>query len=252
MNFAGVYGSPVVFLCQNNQWAISCPSEKQTASESYAVKGEAYGIPGVRVDGNDVLAVYDAVAQAVARARAGEGPTLVEAVTFRMGGHSTSDDPTRYIEASVFKEWEKKDPLTRFRAWLEAEGHLAAGGADAMVKEIRSRDARRRGRRRGEEAPRPGQHLQRRLRRAAAAPRGPAGGLRSTPCHARRGAWTRRESFRCEPERIERQSGRRASAHHGAGRQRRAAHRDEGRPRGCWCSARTSGRREGCSSPPTD
>jgi pyruvate dehydrogenase E1 component alpha subunit len=135
LNFAGVYGAPVVLLCQNNQWAISCPSEKQTASESYAIKGEAYGIPGVRVDANDVLAVYAAVSEAVARARAGEGPTLVEAVTFRMGGHSTSDDPTRYIEASVFKEWEKKDPLTRFRAWLEAEGHLAAGGADEMMKE---------------------------------------------------------------------------------------------------------------------
>ncbi len=131
LNFAGVFGAPTVFLCQNNQWAISCPSEKQTVSESYAIKGEAYGIPGVRVDGNDVLAVYAAVQEAVTRARAGEGPTLVEAVTFRMGGHSTSDDPTRYIGAEVFKEWEKKDPLTRLRAYLIAEGHLTAETAAA-------------------------------------------------------------------------------------------------------------------------
>jgi len=135
LNFAGVFGAPVVFLCQNNQWAISCPSEKQTMSESYAVKGEAYGIPGVRVDGNDMLAVYGAVTEAVARARAGEGPTLVEAVTFRMGGHSTSDDPTRYIEASVFKEWEKKDPMTRFRAFLIAEGHMSEDEALKIVKD---------------------------------------------------------------------------------------------------------------------
>ena len=139
LNFAGVFGAPAVFLCQNNQWAISCPTEKQTVSESYAVKGEAYGIPGVRVDGNDVLAVYGAVQQAVARARAGEGPTLVEAVTFRMGGHSTSDDPTRYIEASVFKEWEKKDPLARFRAWMIAEEHLSADEAAALEREAEAR-----------------------------------------------------------------------------------------------------------------
>lgn len=139
MNFAGVFGAPVVFLCQNNQWAISCPSEKQTASESYAAKGEAYGIPGVRVDGNDVLAVYAAVHDAVTRARAGEGPTLIEAVTFRMGGHSTSDDPTRYIESAVFKEWEKKDPLARFRAWLQAEGHLSEPDAAAIAADADAR-----------------------------------------------------------------------------------------------------------------
>jgi 2-oxoisovalerate dehydrogenase E1 component alpha subunit len=139
LNFAGVFGAPTVFLCQNNQWAISCPSEKQTVSESYAVKGEAYGIPGVRVDGNDVLAVYSAVQEAVTRARAGEGPTLIEAVTFRMGGHSTSDDPTRYIGAEVFKEWEKKDPLKRLRAYLIAEGHLTAESAAAAEAESDAR-----------------------------------------------------------------------------------------------------------------
>jgi pyruvate dehydrogenase E1 component alpha subunit len=135
MNFAGVYGAPVVFLCQNNQWAISCPSEQQTASESYAVKGEAYGIPGIKVDGNDVLAVYRAVSQAVKRARAGEGPTLIEAVTFRMGGHSTSDDPSRYVEASEFEAWEKRDPLLRFETWLKSEGHLDDASAAAVREE---------------------------------------------------------------------------------------------------------------------
>ncbi len=135
MNFAGVFGAPVVFLCQNNQWAISCPVEKQTASEDFAVKGEAYGVPGVRVDGNDVLAVYRAVSQAVKRARAGEGPTLVEAVTFRMGGHSTSDDPSRYVPPELFAEWEERDPIQRFEAWLCSEGLLEEGEAERIREE---------------------------------------------------------------------------------------------------------------------
>ena len=128
-------GAPVVFLCQNNQWAISCPSDKQTNSESYAIKGEAYGIPGIMVDGNDVLAVYRVVSEAVKRARAGEGPTLIEAVTFRMGGHSTSDDPTRYVDAALFEAWEKRDPLRRFRAYLIAEGHLDEESAAAIEQQ---------------------------------------------------------------------------------------------------------------------
>ncbi|MHC4823313.1 MAG: thiamine pyrophosphate-dependent dehydrogenase E1 component subunit alpha [Planctomycetota bacterium] len=135
LNFAGVMGSPVVFLCQNNQWAISCPSEKQTASESYAIKGEAYGIPGIKVDGNDVLAVYRVVSEAVKRARAGEGPTLIEAVTFRMGGHSTSDDPSRYVDPELFAAWEKRDPLRRFRKFLIDEGHLTEESAAAIEQE---------------------------------------------------------------------------------------------------------------------
>src|SRR4029453_11675073 len=105
MNFAGVWKSPVVFLCQNNGWAISCPSEEQTASESYAIKAVAYGMPGVIVDGNDLLAVRKAVSEAVARARAGNGPTLIEARTYRMGGHSTSDDPTRYVPKAHLDAW---------------------------------------------------------------------------------------------------------------------------------------------------
>lgn len=119
LNFAGVWKSPVVFLCQNNQWAISCPSEKQTASESYAAKAKAYGMPGVLVDGNDLLAVRKVTLEAVERARKGGGPTLIEARTFRMGGHSTSDDPTRYVPKAMIAEWEKKDPVLRFEKFLK-------------------------------------------------------------------------------------------------------------------------------------
>jgi pyruvate dehydrogenase E1 component alpha subunit len=122
MNFAGVWKAPVVFLCQNNQYAISCPSSEQTASESYAAKAAAYGMPGVKVDGNDLLAVHAAVAAAVARARAGDGPTLVEAFTFRMGGHSTSDDPTRYVPKELVDEWAAKDPIARLEKLLEKRG----------------------------------------------------------------------------------------------------------------------------------
>ncbi len=118
LNFAAVWKSPVVFLCQNNQYAISCPVEKQTASESFAIKAKAYGMPGILVDGNDLLAVREAVLEAAEYARKGKGPTLIEAKTFRMGGHSTSDDPTRYVPKEMVAEWEKKDPLVRFEKFL--------------------------------------------------------------------------------------------------------------------------------------
>ena len=126
-NFAGVFRLPIVFFCQNNQWAISVPLARQTASESIAIKAQAYGFPGVRVDGNDILAVIEATKEAVERARRGEGPTLVEAVTFRMAGHSSSDDPTRYRDADLVAEWERRDPLARFRAWLRSASLLAEG-----------------------------------------------------------------------------------------------------------------------------
>ena len=135
LNFAGVWKAPVVFLCQNNGYAISCPSEQQTASESYAVKGEAYGVPGVVVDGNDLLAVRQATLEAVDRARSGEGPTLIEAETFRMGGHSTSDDPSRYVPQELFEEWAKKDPVERFERFLSKRGLLESGRTDALRKE---------------------------------------------------------------------------------------------------------------------
>ena len=122
LNFAGVWKAPVVFVCQNNQWAISVPLSMQTASETLAVKAEAYGMPGVRVDGNDVLACYVAVRAAVQRARRGEGPTFVECLTYRLGGHSSSDDPTKYRDESEAAVWERRDPLLRHRAWLVEAG----------------------------------------------------------------------------------------------------------------------------------
>ncbi len=111
MNFAGVFKVPVVFLCQNNHWAISVSSKRQTASESYAVKAVAYGIPGVKVDGNDAEAVYAAAVEAVARARSGGGPTLIEADTYRIGAHSSSDDPTRYRDQAEVEAAKKRDPI---------------------------------------------------------------------------------------------------------------------------------------------
>jgi pyruvate dehydrogenase E1 component alpha subunit/2-oxoisovalerate dehydrogenase E1 component alpha subunit len=134
MNFAAVYRSPCVLFCQNNQWAISVPISKQSASETLAQKGKAYGMPFVRVDGNDVLAVYAVTRAAVARARQGEGPTFVEAVTYRRLGHSSSDDPTRYRDEAEVKAWERKDPVDRFRAYLQQRG-LWTDAQEAAFKE---------------------------------------------------------------------------------------------------------------------
>lgn len=122
LNFAGVFRANAVFVCKNNQWAISVPVTKQTASESIAIKAEAYGFSGVRVDGNDVLAVYAATKEAVDRARDGGGPTLIEAVTYRMGPHTTSDDPSRYRSEEELEEWKEKDPLLRFQRYLRVKG----------------------------------------------------------------------------------------------------------------------------------
>ncbi|GEO26120.1 pyruvate dehydrogenase E1 component subunit alpha [Alicyclobacillus acidoterrestris] len=123
MNFAGAFQAPAVFFVQNNQYAISVPREKQTAAETLAQKAIAAGIPGVQVDGMDILGVYAATKQAVDRARAGEGPTMIEAVTFRYGPHTMSgDDPTRYRTKETEATWEKRDPLVRFRSYLQAKG----------------------------------------------------------------------------------------------------------------------------------
>jgi 2-oxoisovalerate dehydrogenase E1 component alpha subunit len=119
MNFAGVYKTPTIFFCQNNHWAISVPVEKQTASETIAIKAKAYGFEGVRVDGNDILAVYRTTKEAVDKARKGGGPTLIEAVTYRMGPHSSSDDPKKYRTEQELEEWQKRDPIIRFRKYLE-------------------------------------------------------------------------------------------------------------------------------------
>jgi pyruvate dehydrogenase E1 component alpha subunit/2-oxoisovalerate dehydrogenase E1 component alpha subunit len=118
MNFAGVFKAPVIFVCQNNHWSISVPSHRQTASESFAIKAKAYGFPGVKVDGNEVEAVYAAAADAVDQARSGGGPTLIEAETYRMGAHSSSDDPTRYRDSREVEEWRARDPVQRLRQRL--------------------------------------------------------------------------------------------------------------------------------------
>ena len=132
-NFAGVWHVPVVFLCQNNQWAISVPLKKQTHSRTIAQKALAYGFAGIQVDGNDLLAVYAATREAVARARAGEGPTLVECVTYRLGMHTTADDPTKYRSDDEVKAWERKDPLTRLTLYLERRG-IRVDGLEAEVE----------------------------------------------------------------------------------------------------------------------
>src|SRR5438309_10035362 len=134
MNFAGVFKSPVVFLCQNNYWAISVPLSKQTAG-SIAERARGYGFPGIRIDGNDVLGVYAAVRAAADRARQGEGPYLIEAVTYRMGAHTSSDDPTRYRTESELEAWNAKDPIARYRAWLEQQGIIDEGTVAAITEE---------------------------------------------------------------------------------------------------------------------
>jgi pyruvate dehydrogenase E1 component alpha subunit len=136
MNFAGVWHVPVVFVCQNNQWAISVPLKKQTHSRTIAQKALAYGLPGIQVDGNDVLAVYAATREAVERARAGDGPTLIECVTYRLGVHTTADDPTKYRSDLEVAMWEQKDPLTRFRAYLEKRNLLEEGIEQRVDDEI--------------------------------------------------------------------------------------------------------------------
>ncbi len=122
MNFAAVYATPTVFMCQNNGYAISHPTSRQTKSKTIAAKADGYGMPGVRVDGNDVVGVLVAVREAADRARNGEGPTLIEAVTYRLGPHTTADDPTRYRDPGEAKEWEDRDPLLRIRRLLEKAG----------------------------------------------------------------------------------------------------------------------------------
>lgn len=121
LNFASVYGLPVVFVCQNNQWAISLPLARQTKSPTLAQKAIAYGMPGIQVDGNDVLAVWEATREAVERARKEQVPTLIECVTYRMEVHTTADDPTRYRKEEDVAPWHKRDPLDRFERYLVAK-----------------------------------------------------------------------------------------------------------------------------------
>ncbi len=136
MNFAGVWHVPAVFVVQNNQWAISVPLKKQTHSATLAQKALAYGFPGMQVDGNDLLAVCAASREAVERARHGEGPTLIECMTYRLGVHTTADDPTRYRSDEEVRAWERKDPLPRVRAYLEKKNLLEAGIEERVDEEI--------------------------------------------------------------------------------------------------------------------
>src|SRR5437016_1471075 len=118
LNFAGVFQAPVVLVVQNNGWAISVPRHKQSAAPTLAARGTGFGLPSVLVDGNDILAVYAVMQQAVDRARSGQGPTLVEALTYRIGAHTTADDPTRYRSSDEVESWRIKDPLVRFKRFL--------------------------------------------------------------------------------------------------------------------------------------
>ena len=141
MNFAGVFQTPTVFVCRNNQWAISvprvCMGEKgcQTRANTLAQKAVAYGFEGVQVDGNDVLAVYSAVKNALEKGRAGKGPTLVECLTYRMSPHTTADDPKRYRTEKQVQEWAKKDPILRFEKYLLTKKVLTKSLIEKTKKE---------------------------------------------------------------------------------------------------------------------
>jgi len=144
-NLAAVFRAPVVLFCQNNGWAISVPTQEQYAAP-IVDRAAGYGIPGVRVDGNDVLAVYSVTREAVERAHRGEGATLVEALTYRMGDHTTSDDAARYRDEDESKAWRARDPIERFRRWMIATGNVDRSGVaeieretEDWVREIRAR-----------------------------------------------------------------------------------------------------------------
>ncbi|MEA3640570.1 MAG: pyruvate dehydrogenase (acetyl-transferring) E1 component subunit alpha [Lamprobacter sp.] len=136
LNFASVLKTPTLFVCQNNQWAISIPREDQTHSKTLAQKALAYGMPGLQVDGNDLLAVLAAAREAVERARNGGGPTLIECVTYRLSLHTTADDPSRYRSEEEVQEWERREPLPRIQRYLKERGILDEDGLEALENEI--------------------------------------------------------------------------------------------------------------------
>lgn len=140
LNFAGVWKAPVLFICRNNGWAISTPSSQQTAARSVAHKALGYGFPGVRVDGNDLLAMIAVTQLSAARGRAGEGPTLIEAVTYRRAAHSSSDDPSVYKtpkDLEETREWEKRDPLQRFQRYMQKRGVITDPETDPITAQYR-------------------------------------------------------------------------------------------------------------------
>ncbi len=136
LNFAAVFRAPVVFICVNNQFAISVPISKQMRAETVAQRAIGYGMPGIRVDGNDVLAVFAATKEAVDRARRGEGPSLIECLTYRFTPHTTADDPKRYRSEEDSKMWATREPLARLSIYLERKGILNAGDRKKMEEEI--------------------------------------------------------------------------------------------------------------------
>jgi pyruvate dehydrogenase E1 component alpha subunit len=138
LNFAGVYQAPVIFVCQNNQWAISVPRSRQTHSKTLAQKAVAYGMPGIQVDGNDVLAVYTASKEAIDRARAGDGPTLIENETYRMMMHTTADDPKRYRREKDVDDWKERDPIIRFQKYLTDKKILSDKKIKGLEDEVKA------------------------------------------------------------------------------------------------------------------
>lgn len=136
LNFASVFSAPVVFVCLNNQYAISVPLSRQMHSQTVAQRAIAYGMPGIRVDGNDVLAVYVATKEAIDRAKSGGGPTLVEGLTYRLTPHTTADDPKRYRSDEEYQLWLSREPLKRFRKYLENKGLLTDKDQERLEAEI--------------------------------------------------------------------------------------------------------------------
>lgn len=135
MNFAGVFSLPIVFVCQNNQYAISLPREKQSKSETLAQKALAYGFEGIQVDGNDVFAVYQAVKESLEKARKGKGPTMIECLTYRISDHTTSDDQAKYRDQREVEEWKKKDPIDRLRKYMESKKIWKKSDEKKLLKE---------------------------------------------------------------------------------------------------------------------
>ena len=138
LTFAGVWKTPTVFYVQNNQWALSTPRDAQCAAPSFAGKAAGYGFAGVQVDGNDVTAVHQVVREAVRRARAGEGPTLIEGITYRVGAHTTTDDPSRYRTREEERTWERRDPIRRLQQLLMDRGLLTESDTGSLVAEART------------------------------------------------------------------------------------------------------------------
>ncbi|MGZ4136717.1 MAG: thiamine pyrophosphate-dependent dehydrogenase E1 component subunit alpha, partial [Actinomycetota bacterium] len=146
LNFAAVHKLPIVFLCENNEWAISTPLEHQMGQPDIYKRAEGYGMPGAVVNGFDPIACYAATKEALDRARRGGGPTLIEALTYRIGDHTTSDDATRYRDSADVEAWRARDPLERYRRWLLSAGHVDEAGvteledeAEAWVRDVCSR-----------------------------------------------------------------------------------------------------------------